>query len=173
MLDYPKEIFIKKYNDNRGFFQETFNLNIKNLLGTEFVQDNESYSKKGVIRGMHYQWDSPMGKLVRCSYGNIMDVVVDIRKNSKFFGEVYYFNLSSDKGNLLWVPPGFAHGFESLSDFSMVAYKCTTYYNKDGESGLNPNDKDLNIKWKAQAPVFSKKDISSKSFKEYSNLPKF
>ena len=173
MLSEYKIFNLNKYNDNRGFFQEVYNAKIKNLIGFDFVQDNESFSKKGVIRGLHYQWGKPMGKLVRCSYGKIIDVIVDIRKDSKNLGKVYYFELSSEKSNILWVPPGFAHGFETLSDFALVSYKCTSLYNKEGESGINPFDLDLNVKWICKNIIVSEKDKSSKSFEDYLSDPKF
>ena len=173
MLNNFKEIFLKKYNDNRGYFQETYNSYIESEIGCSFVQDNESFSKKGVIRGLHYQWDMPMGKLIRCPYGKIIDVIVDIRKDSKKLGEVYYFELSGEKHNALWVPPGFAHGFEVLSDCALVSYKCTNYYNKFGESGINPFDLTLKVNWLDKNAVISEKDLMSKSFEEYILDPKF
>lgn len=164
---------LKKYKDDRGFFQETFNKILQQDISADFVQDNESLSKKGVIRGMHYQWDKPMGKLVRCSFGEIIDVVVDIRKNSKDYGKVRYYNLSLENSNALWVPPGFAHGFEVISDIAIVTYKCTAFYNKNGESGINPFDKNLNIKWRSINKVVSEKDLIAKSFIEYNKDIKF
>ncbi|MDB2481608.1 dTDP-4-dehydrorhamnose 3,5-epimerase [bacterium] len=173
MLDNFKEIFLDKYSDDRGYFQETYNFDIKYKIGCDFVQDNESFSKKGVVRGLHYQWDEPMGKLVRCSYGKIIDVIVDVRKDSKNLGKVYYFELSSEKSNALWVPPGFAHGFDTLSDFALVSYKCTSLYNKEGESGIDPFDLDLNIKWAGKNIIVSEKDKTAKSFEDYLSDPKF
>lgn len=173
MLDTFKEFVLDKYVDERGFFQETYNLKIESLICSKFVQDNESFSKKGVIRGLHYQWDEPMGKLVRCSYGKIIDVIVDIRENSSSLGEVYYFELCSNKSNLLWVPPGFAHGFECISDFALVNYKCTSAYNKNGEGGINPFDKDLNVKWNSKNKIVSGKDKNSHFFKEYLKNSRF
>ena len=163
------------YNDNRGYFYESFNENVNLITKELFVQDNVSYSKKGVIRGMHYQWDNPMGKLVSCVYGEINDFVVDIRKNSENLGKVYKYNLVSSKGQSLWVPAGFAHGFEALSEEAVVSYKCTSYYNKDGESGINPFDTDLTIPWETSIdnPIISQKDLRSQSFNEYLKDPKF
>jgi dTDP-4-dehydrorhamnose 3,5-epimerase len=130
---------------------------------------------------MHYQWSDPMGKLVFCPYGSIMDVIVDIREGSYDLGKVYYYNLSAEAGNSLWVPPGFAHGFQVLSDEAVVTYKCSAYYNKDGESGINPFDDSLNIAWNVkECPVkgiaksiVSEKDIAAKSFNEYCKDFKF
>ena len=114
-----------------------------------------------------------MGKLVRCPYGKIIDVVVDIRKNSENFGKVSYFELSQENAKCLWVPPGFAHGFEVMSDFALVSYKCSALYNSNGESGINILDKDLNIKWISENPIISKKDAVSQSLNEYCKDFKF
>lgn len=177
----PKILKLKRYPDNRGFFMESFNKSLQGEIGEKFVQDNCSYSKKNVIRGMHYQWDSPMGKLVFCPHGEIMDVVVDIRKNSKNLGKAYYFLLSPERENALWVPPGFAHGFQVMSDEAVVTYKCSSYYNKDGESGINPFDDSLNILWNYEEcsikgisrSIVSDKDINAQSFEEYCKDFKF
>lgn len=165
----------KKYFDDRGYFSETFKQTKINKLGIQkcFVQDNHSYSKHGVIRGLHYQWDLPMDKLVRVSYGTIMDVIVDIRKDSKSYGKHYKFILSEENGNQLYVPAGYAHGFVVLSDFAHVQYKCTEEYNQNGESGINPLDKELNINWEVDDSILSKKDLNSKTFLEYNKNPKF
>ena len=173
MLNELKLFELKKYKDTRGYFQETYNKIIKDEICFSPQQDNESLSKKGVIRGMHYQWDDPMGKLVRCSYGRIIDVVVDIRKNSKNFSKVYYFELSHENSSCLWIPPGFAHGFEVLSDFALVNYKCSCLYNHKGESGIDIYDKDLKINWLTKNPIVSEKDLVAKSFFEYSKDCKF
>jgi dTDP-4-dehydrorhamnose 3,5-epimerase len=166
------------FSDNRGIFYESYkksNLKERYNLDIEFIQDNHSVSYKNVIRGLHYQWDSPMDKLVRVSYGSIMDVIVDIRKKSKNFGKVYYFDLNSENANQLFVPAGFAHGFVCLSELAHVQYKCSSEYNKNGESGISPFDKDLNIDWKIDImnAIVSDKDKSSKSFNEYMLEPKF
>jgi dTDP-4-dehydrorhamnose 3,5-epimerase len=174
--NYEKEFKLfelNKYEDSRGYFQETFNKKISSEIGCKFVQDNESVSSKGVIRGMHYQWDSPMGKLVRCSRGEILDVIVDIRKNSEDYGKVYYFYLSQDNSTCLWVPPGFAHGFQALTDDCVVNYKCSSYYNKEGEGGINPLDPDFNIIWENIDSTISEKDKSAISFSEYNKDVKF
>ena len=176
-----KKIKLKKFSDDRGWFCESFNHQIEQQISSEFVQDNCSYSKKNVIRGMHYQWDKPMGKLVFCPFGEIMDVIVDIRQGSPNFGEVYYFRLSSDNLDALWVPPGFAHGFQVMSDEAVVSYKCSEYYNRDGESGINPFDKDLKILWNypeckikgLHRSILSEKDVRSSSFLDYIKDPKF
>ena len=174
----PFLIKTKKFSDNRGIFYESFKKEIlisQYGLDIEFVQDNHSVSYKNVIRGLHYQWDRPMDKLVRVSYGRVLDIIVDIREKSKNFGRVSYYDLNSEENNQLFVPAGFAHGFAVLSDIAHVQYKCSTYYNKNGESGINPFDKDLNINWKIDtiSALVSDKDKDSKSFKEYILNPKF
>jgi dTDP-4-dehydrorhamnose 3,5-epimerase len=169
----PFIITIKKYQDLRGDFYESYKQT--SLSDFLFVQDNHSVSKKNVIRGMHYQWDRPMDKLVRCSYGKIMDVIVDIRKESETFGKVYYYELSEENMNQLFVPAGFAHGFVALSDIAHVQYKCTAEYNKNGEAGINPLDKTLNINWgiDINEAIISDKDRNSISFLDYKLDPKF
>ena len=175
MITEPKIIDPKVFYDNRGYFYESFYKKIEEEVGCRFVQDNESFSNKNVVRGLHYQWDNPMGKLVRCAYGNINDIIVDIRQSSKNYGKVHYFSLNDTNKKLLWVPPGFAHGFEVLSVHALVMYKCTSYYNKSGESGINPIDKDLDIQWNIPSDfmIMSSKDLFSKSFADYSNDPRF
>ena len=180
MKDF-KLLNLNKYSDSRGWFAESFNEDIEKQIGVSFVQDNFSYSKKNVIRGMHYQWDKPMGKLVFCSFGEIMDVIVDIRPESTHFGKSYYFILGPHKMNALWVPPGFAHGFQVMSEKAIVSYKCSEYYNKNGESGINPFDKDLKILWNypeckikgIHRPILSEKDENAMSFADYVQSPKF
>lgn len=174
----PILIKINKYSDERGYFFESYKDEfLKREYGIDklFVQDNHSVSKKNVIRGMHYQWDKPMDKLIRVSKGRIIDKIIDIRKNSENYGKVYSFELSEENNLQLWVPAGFAHGFLSLEDNTHVQYKCTERYNKDGESGLFPFDKDLNIKWEIdfRDAIISEKDLKSKSFLEYNKDVKF
>lgn len=176
MISEPILIKTKKFFDSRGYFFETYKKSILCDLGidTTFVQDNHSFSKKNVIRGMHYQWDLPMGKLVRCSFGKVMDVVVDIRIKSINFGKVYYYELSEENGNQVYIPAGFAHGFLALED-SHLQYKCTSEYNKNGESGINPFDKELNINWNLNLKnaIISDKDLNSSSFCNYKKNFKF
>lgn len=169
----PYLLTVKKYTDLRGDFYESYKAS--NLRHVSFMQDNHSVSKKNVIRGMHYQWDKPMDKLVRCSYGSVMDVIVDIRADSRNFGNVYYYVLSEENMNQLFVPAGFAHGFIALTDIAHVQYKCTAEYNKNGESGINPLDKKLNINWgiDLKDAIISEKDRNSISFSEYILQTKF
>jgi len=176
MEKYKLIIGKQRFEDLRGFFYESYS---KEKMLTEqdldllFVQDNHSISKKDVIRGMHYQWDGPMGKLVRVSKGSIIDVIVDIRKSSDDYGKAFYFELSDKNSNQLWIPAGYAHGFVSLEDDTHVQYKCTELYNKNGESGINPLDTSLRIQWNVKNPIMSEKDLNSKSFIEYNTDPKF
>jgi len=168
----------KKFGDERGFFLESYNKKtFQDLLGLDidFVQDNHSYSHKNVIRGLHYQWDKPMGKLVRVVRGSAIDYFVDIRKNSPTFGQYDKVVLSAENNKMIWIPEGFAHGFLSLEDHTTVLYKCTTYYNKLGESGINPFDPEINIDWviDREDAIISDKDIKSQSFLEYSKDTKF
>jgi dTDP-4-dehydrorhamnose 3,5-epimerase len=152
----------KVFKDDRGFFFEAFNENVFKQLGIphHFVQDNQSFSKKGVVRGLHFQ-KAPFaqGKLVRVLNGSIVDVVVDLRKDSSTFGRSLLIPISSDKGNMVYVPVGFAHGFLALED-SMVLYKCTSPYDKSSDGGIRWDDPDLNIDWGLnQDPILSEKDI--------------
>ncbi len=165
------------FEDHRGYFSETYNfVNLSELGFNEPMwQDNESRSKKNVLRGMHYQWDGPMGKLVRVVKGAVLDVCIDIRSNSETYGQWESFMLTEENRTQLWVPPGFAHGILSLSDDTIVAYKCSSVYNQNGESGINPFDSELNIDWPVDKGdiILSDKDRVAKSFSEYSLSPKF
>lgn len=151
----------KRFHDERGFFSETYKVSEFAELGLPtFVQDNMSESKKGVIRGLHWQ-DEPygQGKLVQCVSGSILDVAVDIRKDSPNFGKYVAIELSANVLKLLWVPIGFAHGFQSLENESLVTYKVTNYWNKESEKSLNPLDTYLNLPWeKTTNPILSSKD---------------
>ena len=155
------------FKDDRGFFYESYNKN--NLdINIVFVQDNESKSYKGVIRGLHFQTPPfEQTKLVRCVSGNILDVAVDLRTNSKTYGKSFSIELSSENNKQLFVPKGFAHGFQVLSEIAIVSYKVDNYYNPDSDSGLIWNDKDLSIDWNLDLkPILSKKDLKLISFKE-------
>ena len=141
----------EKYDDSRGSFSEVYRLGQFAEFfpdNIDFVQDNESFSSKGVLRGLHFQ-KSPFeqSKLVRVSHGEIQDVIVDIRANSKTFGKHISLKLSKENGRQLFVPKGFAHGFLVLSDFAIVNYKVDNYYSKEHDSGILFNDSDLDIKW--------------------------
>ncbi|MEN8906336.1 MAG: dTDP-4-dehydrorhamnose 3,5-epimerase [Clostridiales bacterium] len=151
------------FGDKRGFFLETYNFeDFKEAgLNMNFVQDNFSYSSKGVLRGMHFQHKYPQGKLVRAVQGEIYDVGVDLRKNSKTFGKWFGVILSEENKRMFYVPEGFAHGFLVISEFASFAYKCTNYYHPEDEVGFIWNDSKINIDWhleKEEIPTLSKKD---------------
>ncbi|MDG2140273.1 MAG: dTDP-4-dehydrorhamnose 3,5-epimerase [Gammaproteobacteria bacterium] len=154
------------YGDERGYFMETFRASVFQEGGREFtfVQDNQSQSKKGTLRGLHYQLQYPQGKLVRVTSGEVFDVAVDIRRSSPTFGSWVGETLSSENKKQLWVPPGFAHGFLVLSDEAELLYKCTDYYNPDDEHCLLWNDPELNIAWPRinAEPTLSEKDQTAK-----------
>ncbi|MGA1227597.1 MAG: dTDP-4-dehydrorhamnose 3,5-epimerase [Tamlana sp.] len=154
----------KVFNDERGYFLESFNQKVFNeLIGEKirFVQDNESLSSKGVLRGLHYQkGEHAQAKLVRVVKGKVLDVCVDIRKNSPTFGQYVSVELSEENKKQLFIPRGFAHGFVVLSDKALFSYKCDNFYDKESESGIIFNDKSLNIDWKLNEEQFivSEKD---------------
>ena len=152
-----------------SFFYESYNKNnLDKVINVVFVQDNETKSYKGVIRGLHFQAPPfEQAKLVRCVSGNILDVAVDLRTNSKTYGKSFSIELSSENNKQLFVPKGFAHGFQVLSETAIVSYKVDNYYNPDSDSGLIWNDKDLSIDWNLDLkPILSKKDLKLISFKE-------
>jgi len=156
------------FKDDRGFFYESYNKKkLDKKIKIIFVQDNESKSIKGVIRGLHFQAPPfEQTKLVRCVSGNILDVAVDLRKNSKTYGKSFSIELSSENNKQLFVPKGFAHGFQVLSETAIVNYKVDEYYNPDSDSGLIWNDKDLSIDWNLDIkPILSDKDLKLDLFK--------
>ncbi|AEE14806.1 dTDP-4-dehydrorhamnose 3,5-epimerase [Thermodesulfobium narugense DSM 14796] len=159
----------KKFFDNRGYFQEIFKDSDFKEMGIEldFSQDNLSFSKKGVIRGLHYQ-KAPYGqaKLVKCVYGSIFDAVVDVRRDSKTFGKYFTVILHDSDDYLLFVPDGFLHGFCVLSDFALVLYKTSSEYSPKNSSGVIYNDQFLSIPWPVENPIISPQDAGLKSFKE-------
>jgi dTDP-4-dehydrorhamnose 3,5-epimerase len=157
----------KVFGDERGYFMESFREDwIKSLgIDVEFVQDNESMSQKNVLRGLHFQ-NPPFaqGKLVRVVKGAVVDVVVDIRIKSGSYGKWFSQELSEENKTMLWIPPGFAHGFLTLKDNTIFQYKCTNYYNKESEGSFRWNDPDLGIKWNIDDPVVSQKDMEAPFF---------
>ncbi|MFY7890561.1 MAG: dTDP-4-dehydrorhamnose 3,5-epimerase [Spirosomataceae bacterium] len=162
------ECFPAIYEDDRGFFFESYNQRLfaQHGIPYNFTQDNHSWSKKGVIRGLHFQYEPyAQGKLVRCVTGKVIDIVVDIRKGSPTYGQHEKFVLDSKIGNMLYVPTGFAHGFVTLED-SIFAYKCTDYWHKASESGILYNDPALNIDWGIDNPIVSGKDLALPLFKD-------
>jgi len=165
-----KLVTAKLFSDNRGFFLELFSRNDFYGIGAHHqLQDNCSYSKRGVIRGLHYQlMPSEIGKLVYCISGSILDVAVDIRDGSPTFGKHVAAPLSapgedSENLNMLWVPPGFAHGFQAIED-SIVIYKQSGYYSPKQERSIAWNDRDLNISWEDIDPILSDKDLTASAF---------
>ncbi len=161
----------KKFFDERGYFFESFHKNqFEDFIGEkiEFVQENESESSKNVVRGLHFQ-NPPFGqgKLVRVPFGKVLDVVVDIRKNSKTYGKHFSLELSNENGYQLWIPEGFAHGFISLDDRSILTYKCTNYYNKESEGAILWNDPLLQINWRIDNPIVSEKDKVAIEFSNF------
>jgi dTDP-4-dehydrorhamnose 3,5-epimerase len=160
------------YEDKRGYFLETYQYKEFSDCGLDmvFVQDNQSFSVKGVLRGLHFQVNHPQGKLVRVIKGEVFDVAVDLRKNSKTFGKWFGINLSDKNNKQLYIPKGFAHGFLVLSDTAEFIYKCSDYYYPGDECGIMWNDPDLNISWpihENQEIILSDKDKKWYSFKEF------
>ncbi len=161
----------KIWNDERGFFIETFNEKSFKALGIEaaFVQDNLSCSHRGVLRGMHAQaGDNAQGKLVRVLRGSVLDVVVDIRKGAPTYGRHFTIQLDERNARCLWIPPGFLHGFLSLEDNTLFSYKVTGFYDKGGEIGVRWDDPDLGIDWPIDGndAIVSEKDRQLPSLKE-------
>jgi dTDP-4-dehydrorhamnose 3,5-epimerase len=159
------------FEDSRGLFFESYNREAfrTNGIDVDYLQDNQSHSTAGVIRGLHFQRDPhAQGKLVRVLQGSIMDVAVDIRKSSSTYGKVFSIELSADNKKQLWIPAGFAHGFSVLSDSAVVLYKCDKFYNKDAEGGIRFDDPELNIDWKTDVKkaVVSEKDLNLPWFRE-------
>ena len=160
----------KVFNDNRGFFFESFNRRkFAELIGrdVDFVQDNHSLSKRNVLRGLHYQIQHPQAKLIRVIQGAVLDVAVDIRRSSPTFGQYVAEELSAENKRMLWIPEGFAHGFAVLSDTAEYIYKTTDYWHPEYERCIRWDDPVLAIDWKLQVvPVVSAKDAKGKSLGE-------
>ena len=158
------------FKDDRGYFVETYNQNDFKEAGLDmvFVQDNQSKSSKGVLRGLHFQKEHPQGKLVRVLSGEVYDVAVDLRKNSKTFGKYFGVRLSDENKKQFYIPEGFAHGFVVLSDEAVFAYKCTDFYHPNDEGGLIYNDPDIGIDWPIEGIdlIMSDKDTKWKGLKE-------
>ena len=162
------------FTDNRGYFYETYNANKYKDLGitNNFVQDNESKSSFGTVRGLHLQISEfAQAKLVRAQQGKVLDVVVDVRKNSKTFGKHFSIELSDENKLQLMIPRGFLHGFSVLSETAIFCYKCDNFYNKASERAALWNDEDLNIDWKIDKnkAIVSEKDQNNMTFKEFIN----
>ncbi len=160
----------KVFADARGYFFESYNKDLftQNGLNLNFVQDNQSLSHKGVLRGLHFQ-NPPFaqGKLVRVITGAVYDVAVDIRKNSPTYGKSFGAELTEENKMMMYIPEGFAHGFLTLKDNTIFSYKCTNFYNKASEDSIKWNDPTVGIKWNVENPLLSEKDISGKDFKDF------
>ncbi len=163
----------KRFPDHRGFFTELYRSDLFAEIGlpSEFMQLNLSRSRKGVIRGLHFQWDPPMGKLMRVARGKAFLVAVDLRKNSPFLGKWFGMEVSEDDNLLIWAPASFARGFAALEDNTEIEYLCTATYNPKGEGAIRWNDPDINISWPIKDPVLSEKDRNAMFFKEWLSRP--
>ncbi len=160
----------KVFKDHRGYFLESWNKNTfkEHGINEDFVQDNESMSSAHVLRGMHFQmppWEQ--GKLVRVMKGSVIDVVVDLRKTEPTYGKHFRYTLTEAKKNMLWIPPGFAHGFLTLEDHTVFFYKCTQVYNKESEASIAWSDPDLGIDWGVKEPIVSEKDKVAPLFRDF------
>lgn len=164
------------FGDNRGFFMESYSKKDFSEIGmdVEFVQDNHSKSKKGVLRGLHFQTQHIQGKLVRVTAGAVLDVAVDLRKDSSTFGKHYLVELNADNKKMFYIPPGLAHGFLTLEDNTEFQYKCTDYYAPEFDSGVLWNDSDIGINWNfekyglsADEILLSDKDKQQQTLKEF------
>lgn len=175
--DLPGVLIIepKVFGDDRGFFYESFNAQAFEQatgLQTTFVQDNHSRSRKGVLRGLHYQLEHTQGKLVRVTAGEVLDVAVDLRRSSPHFGRWASVRLSAQNNRQLWIPPGFAHGFVVLSDNAEFLYKTTDYYTPSAERCIRWDDPTLAIDWQLdEAPQLSEKDQSGKRWQDADLFP--
>jgi dTDP-4-dehydrorhamnose 3,5-epimerase len=158
------------FGDERGFFQETWNLRRYTEAGLDrhFVQDNLSLSRKGILRGLHFQNPGPQGKLVYVVQGEVFDVAVDVRTDSPTFGQWHGVTLSAENHHQLFVPEGFAHGFCVTSETALFAYKCTDFYNPKAEFSLLWNDPDIGIEWPITKPELSEKDKNGQPLSEFS-----
>jgi len=174
-IELVKIIEPEIHSDTRGYFFESFKSNLfnDNKIPDTFLQDNEVRSKRSVLRGLHYQLRNPQGKLVRVIYGSILDVAVDIRCGSPTFGQYVSVKLTDKNKRILYVPPGFAHGYLVMSNDSIVVYKCTNEYNPRDEYGIRWDDSDINIKWQIQDPIISKRDENLPLLKNQKLLPKY
>lgn len=165
----PIEIIPTIFEDDRGYFFESYNDEVFKKINIikNFKQDNQSFSKKGVVRGLHLQKPPfEQAKLVRVLSGRVLDVIVDIRNNSETYGQYLTVELSSKNNNMLYIPEGFAHGFVALEE-SIFSYKCSNIYNKESELGINPFDGTLKINWNVENPIVSEKDLKLPYFNDF------
>lgn len=173
---YLKDVVVlvpEVFQDSRGFFTETFREDQFQALGlpTHFVQDNHSRSARGVVRGLHFQWDPPMGKLMRVTAGAAFLVAVDIRKGSPTLGKWVGVEASAENKRQVWAPAGFARGFCVLSDYAEIQYKCTGIYNNKGESGILWNDPEVGIEWPVHDVSLSEKDRKAQTLAQWLSRP--
>ena len=161
------------FQDSRGFFMETFREDQFKALGlpSHFVQDNNSRSVKGVLRGLHFQWDPPMGKLMRVPLGSAFLVAVDIRKASPTLGKWFGIEASAENRRQVWAPAGFARGFCVLSEVAEIQYKCTGLYNSKAESGIRWNDPQIAVQWPVIEPCLSEKDQKAQTLEQWLAKP--
>lgn len=159
--------------DERGFFMEVFRADEYEKVGlpTHFLQENHSRSKKGVVRGLHFQWEKPMAKLMRVTVGSCFLVAVDIRKGSPTLGKWFGIEASAENKKQLWAPPGCARGFSVLSEFAELQYKCTAIYNPRGEGSIRWDDPAIGIEWPGREPLLSEKDRTAGSLADWLNSP--
>lgn len=161
----------KVHYDDRGYFMESYNKsNLEEFVNVSFVQDNESLSQKNVLRGLHFQKPPfAQAKLVRAITGSLLDVAVDLRKNSPTYGQHFKHILSSKYKTQMFIPEGFAHGFLCLEDNTIFSYKCSNYYHKESEGSIIWNDKNLGIDWEIENPILAEKDKSAENFLTFDN----
>lgn len=165
------ELRPRVFEDERGYFFESYNEKAftDHGIDVQFVQDNQSFSVAGVVRGLHFQAPPfAQGKLVRVISGRVLDVVVDIRKDSPTYGHSLSVELTGSEQKMLYIPPGFAHGFSVLED-AIFQYKCSNLYHKASEMGIHPLDSDLGIAWNVTTPVVSEKDLELPSFQNFNS----
>ena len=163
----------KVFEDERGYFFESYNYQLFKQAGLDFnfVQDNQSLSHTGVLRGLHFQNNpNAQGKLVRVISGSVFDVAVDIRKKSPTYGQWFGLELTEQNKWMMYIPEGFANGFSTLQDFTVFSYKCTNFYNKASEDCIFWNDSDLAINWPIENPILSDKDLLGKHMKDFNSL---
>lgn len=167
----------KVHGDERGYFLESYRESIFQDWGLskQFIQDNQAFSTKNCLRGLHYQLRYPQGKLVKAAQGSVLDIAVDIRVGSPTYGKYYAAVLSDENHRMMYIPEGFAHGYSVLSDTALFQYKCTDYYHPEDEYGVKWDDPKLGIDWKIEDPIVSQKDSCLKLLKDIpeNHLPTF
>ena len=172
-LNGVKVLALEAFNDERGFFMELYREDQFRKLGlpTKFVQDNLSHSVRNVVRGLHFQWDPPVGKLMRVVAGSAFLVAVDIRKGSPTLGRWHGIEVAAGDNKQVWAPEGFARGFCVTSDVAEIEYKCTGIYNVNGQSGIRWNDPAIGVRWPVTNPILSGKDGIAQTFEQWLASP--